>query len=127
MELKAAETLLRTCYIFTKNPNGLFTNDRFHFRETLPISLINFLFIMDASPYPHIHDPSPAIRAVKDITFGSVRQKIIFNWPPNLIALPPRLRGLFLKSLSILSTLPKFVCRRRYSTPQRASVDHWTV
>lgn len=36
---------------------------------------------MDASPYPHIHDPSPTIRAAKDITFGSVRQKFIFNWP----------------------------------------------
>jgi ornithine carrier protein len=31
---------------------------------------------MDASPYPHIHDPSPTMRAAKDITFGSVRQKL---------------------------------------------------
>ncbi|KAI0280386.1 mitochondrial carrier domain-containing protein [Russula aff. rugulosa BPL654] len=26
---------------------------------------------MDASPYPHIHDTSPTMRAAKDITFGS--------------------------------------------------------
>lgn len=36
---------------------------------------------MDTSPYPHIHDPSSTIRAAKDITFGSVRQKFILKWP----------------------------------------------
>jgi ornithine carrier protein len=55
---------------------------------------------MDASLNPHIHDPSPAIspalRAAKDFTFGSVRQKFdLIN--PDLTSTTPQAAGIVSK------------------------------
>jgi ornithine carrier protein len=52
---------------------------------------------MDASPYPHLHDPSPAIRAAKDITFGSVREK------NKLYSIDPKLNSTALQAAGIVS------------------------
>lgn len=51
---------------------------------------------MDASPYPHIHDPSPAIRAAKDFTFGSVRQKS-YSFGPKLSSTASQAAGIVSK------------------------------
>ena len=52
---------------------------------------------MDASPYPHIHDTSPTIRAAKDITFGSVRQKNSCSIGPKLNSAAPQAAGIVSK------------------------------